>query len=82
MKATLTLPLLFSITIAVPGLAQLPAPPDGKEALSKAYAGKAYSPYVGRDFPERPLWGNSHLHSSLSMDAGGFGNRRGPDEAY
>ncbi|AXI47565.1 hypothetical protein C1J03_17065 [Sulfitobacter sp. SK012] len=43
---------------------------------------KPYSPYVDRSFPERPLWGDSHLHTSLSMDAGGFGNRLGLHEAY
>lgn len=41
-----------------------------------------YSPYVDRSFPERPLWGDSHLHTALSMDAGGFGNRLGLHEAY
>jgi len=44
--------------------------------------GKPYSPYVNRNFPERPLWGDSHLHTALSMDAGGFGNRLGLEEAY
>ena len=43
-----------------------------KEKLSGAYTGKAYSPYAKRTFPERPLWGDNHLHTSLSMDAGGF----------
>jgi hypothetical protein len=41
-----------------------------------------YSPYVNRNFPERPLWGDSHLHTALSMDAGGFGNRLGLHAAY
>jgi hypothetical protein len=53
-----------------------------KQSLSDAYTGKAYSPYAGRNFPERPLWGDSHLHTSLSMDAGLFGNRLPPTEAY
>lgn len=44
--------------------------------------GKPYSPYADRTFPERPLWGDSHLHTALSMDAGGFGNRLGLDDAY
>lgn len=44
--------------------------------------GVPYSPYADRNFPERPLWGDSHLHTALSMDAGGFGNRLGLDEAY
>jgi hypothetical protein len=52
------------------------------EALSDVYTGKAYSPYALRAFPERPLWGETHLHTSLSMDAGGFGNRVGPRDAY
>lgn len=43
---------------------------------------KPYSPYANRDFPERPLWGDSHLHTALSMDAGGFGNRLGLADAY
>ena len=53
-----------------------------KEMLSKAYTGKAYSPYAKRTFPERPLWGDSHVHTALSMDAGMFGNRLGPAAAY
>lgn len=55
--------------------------PD-KDQLSGLYAGKAYSPYAGRNFPEKPLWGDSHLHTSLSFDAGGFGNRLDPSAAY
>lgn len=51
-------------------------------ALSNAYTGKAYSPYAGRDFPDRPLWGDTHLHTSLSVDAGGFGNRLPQPDAY
>jgi hypothetical protein len=52
------------------------------ESLSAAYTGKVYSPYAKRNFPERPLWGDSHLHTKLSMDAGLFGNRLSPREAY
>ena len=52
------------------------------DMLSNAYTGKVYSPYAKRAIPERPLWGDSHLHTSLSMDAGLFGNRLSPREAY
>jgi hypothetical protein len=52
------------------------------DMLSNAYTGKAYSPYAKRGIPERPLWGDSHLHTNLSMDAGLFGNRLSPREAY
>lgn len=41
-----------------------------------------YSPYAGRNFPSRVFWGDTHLHTSASMDAGAFGNRLGFEEAY
>ena len=53
-----------------------------KDRLTKAYSGKVFSPYARRDIPNRPLWGDSHLHTSLSRDAGGFGNRVGMRDAY
>ncbi|MCP5117328.1 MAG: DUF3604 domain-containing protein, partial [bacterium] len=33
-------------------------------------------------FPDRVFWGDTHLHTGLSMDAGLFGARLGLDEAY
>jgi hypothetical protein len=45
-------------------------------------ASPPYSPYVGRSFPTRPLFGDTHLHTSMSFDAGMFGARLGPAEAY
>ncbi len=51
--------------------------------VTTAYTGKAYSPYATkRGIPERPLWGDSHLHTALSMDAGLFGNRLSLRQAY
>lgn len=63
-------------------LAQVPPPPDGEEVLYGAYKGKTYSPYAQRGFPSRPLWGDTHLHTAMSMDAGAFGNRLGVRDAY
>ncbi|MEM8489454.1 MAG: DUF3604 domain-containing protein [Pseudomonadota bacterium] len=33
------------------------------------------------EFPERPYWGDTHLHTDNSVDAFGFGTRLGPEEA-
>ncbi|MGE5817173.1 MAG: DUF3604 domain-containing protein, partial [Deltaproteobacteria bacterium] len=41
-----------------------------------------YSPYADRHFPERVYWGDTHLHTSFSMDAGAFGCRLTPRDAY
>ncbi len=44
---------------------------------------KPYSPAVGRDFPTNVYFGDTHLHTSMSLDAYGDGNSKiGPDEAY
>ncbi len=54
-----------------------------KETAAAVYPSKApYSPYAGRNFPTRPLFGDTHLHTAMSFDAGMFGCRLGPVEAY
>ena len=41
-----------------------------------------YSPYPQQDFPNRVLFGDTHLHTTYSADAGMIGNTLGPKEAY
>jgi hypothetical protein len=54
-----------------------------KTKLEKVFPSKPpCSPYAGRNFPTRPLFGDTHLHTAFSMDAGAFGARLGPSDAY
>ncbi len=41
-----------------------------------------YSPYINDSYPDTVYYGDTHLHTSYSTDAGFFGNRIGPEEAY
>ncbi len=40
-----------------------------------------YSPYAGRSFPTRVLWGDTHLHTAVSVDAGTM-CRVGQEDAF
>ena len=81
MKAALIpLALVMSTSVA---LAQTGAghPEDIRETA------KIYSPYVERtasdsNFAEGVYWGDTHLHTSYSTDAGMMGNKLGPDQAF
>jgi hypothetical protein len=52
---------------------------DPKEA---SFGEQEYSPYLDRGYPDRVYFGDTHLHTSYSADAGMFGVRLGPEEAY
>ena len=70
----LVLPL---VSVSVPALAQ-----DAGSPANITAPEKEYSPYLGHNYPDKVLWGDTHLHTSYSADAGMFGNRLGPDSAY
>jgi hypothetical protein len=79
---------LLTAGLAVPAFAAEQAVTTDIGTLDQEIAGKAfpakppYSPYADRNFPTRPFFGDTHTHTSFSMDAGAFGARLGPKDAY
>src|SRR4026208_911455 len=76
-----------NVTINLPATAQEQASSDvgtlDQGAAEKLFPTKrAYSPWAGRNFPTRPFFGDTHLHTSFSMDADAFGARLAPRDAY
>ncbi|MGH7348359.1 MAG: DUF3604 domain-containing protein, partial [Candidatus Rokuibacteriota bacterium] len=88
MKRIIVLAVLaLAASIASPSPAADEATTDigtiDKESAAKAFPAKPpYSPYAGRTFPTRPFFGDTHLHTSFSMDAGAVGARLAPADAY
>jgi hypothetical protein len=62
--------LLFSIAFAFPMAAESQDQIPNKEGVSEKFDQPQYSPYAGREFPTRVLFGETHLHTAVSVDAG------------
>ncbi len=43
----------------------------------------SYSPYADKIYPANVYWGDTHLHTNMSLDANGMGNKLlSPEDAY
>lgn len=68
---SLTLMILLTFSVS----AQVFPEVDEKQEIK-------YSPYPEQNFPNQVFFGDTHVHTSYSTDAGMFGNTIGPDAAY
>jgi hypothetical protein len=78
----MTAVLFLSVTLAHGAdsqvIGQMPA---DRDSLEKRFGQRPYSPWAEL-IPRQVFWGDSHLHTGLSMDAGLFGCRLGLEDAY
>ncbi len=72
--------LAAGLALALPARAQDVPPPDEKTAAQVFK--QSYSPYAGRNYPTRPLFGDTHLHTALSFDAAAASCTLTPRDAY
>jgi hypothetical protein len=69
-----------TVVICSSTYAQLP--PPGDDVKDSFPSQQHYSPYAGRNFPTQVYWGDTHLHTGNSLDAGAFGARLTPEDAH
>ena len=73
------LTLVLTACLASAALAQ--DVPVGRENAGEP-APRTYSPYAGRNYPTQVFWGDTHLHTSNSLDARALGVTLDPHDAY
>lgn len=77
-------PSLFHVSILFlfSGLVQAQTDAGTLNDENAAHKASDYSPFVDRHVPDKVLWGDTHLHTSYSVDAGFFGTTLNPGMAY
>lgn len=74
-KNIITAAIVASFVATIGGVQAQDIPPASNKKIQ-------YSPYPAKDFPNQVYFGETHLHTSYSTDAGMTGTSIGPDEAY
>jgi Protein of unknown function (DUF3604) len=64
------------------GATQQAAPAQPTPTPPQVVGGGPYSPNVGHTYPNRVLWGLTHIHTDLSADSGLMGITLGPDQLF
>jgi Protein of unknown function (DUF3604) len=73
--------LRLALALLLPAVAAAQDQTPRKEAVAKVIAKTEFSPYAGRDYPTNVYWGDTHLHTAVSVDAGTM-NRLGQEDAF
>ena len=77
---------LLGVALSTAAGAQDPVASDdiglfNPDAAAHAFPKRGFSPYANRNYPTRVFWGDQHVHTGWSADAGAFGATLGPEEA-
>lgn len=66
---------------AAGAIAQVQDVLPSKADVAEQFTSDHYSPYAGRNFPTQVLWGDTHTHTMVSVDAGTM-NRLTQEDAF
>ena len=80
MRGTTLKALVFAVSAALVSVVSAQDVQPEKEQVQSPK--KEYTPHVDDHFPTRVLFGDTHLHTSWSTDAGMIGGVLGPDAGY
>ena len=81
-RPTRAVAIVSLLTLLIAGAAAAQPPYFAAEEDEVTIGRDEYSPYLHQAYPQRPFWGDTHLHTAYSTDAGMIGNRLDPEEAY
>ncbi|NDR57945.1 DUF3604 domain-containing protein [Aliiruegeria sabulilitoris] len=86
-RATTSILAMTIAGLSLPAFAQQDAPMSDIGILDdataeRAFGKRSYSPYVGQAYPTRVFWGDTHLHTALSVDSTIFGSTLQMEPAY
>jgi hypothetical protein len=76
---TITTSILF---LALGHTAAIASPYDRAVTIEDFQEERVYSPFVGRNYPDEVLFGDTHFHTDQSFDAGLVGTKLGIDEGF
>jgi len=80
--ATLPVAVTAATCLALPAAAQAQDSYSTVPPQSPTEAQIKYSPYPEQNFPNQVFFGDTHLHTAYSTDAGMVGAKLGPEDAY
>jgi hypothetical protein len=74
--------MLAAIALSMVASRALSSPQEFVVTEENLQEERVYSPFAGRNYPDRVLFGDTHLHTKLSPDAGLVGTTLGVSDAY
>ena len=74
--------IALTLVLALSSTSAFSSPYDLKVTAEDLVGERVYSPFVGRNYPDQVLFGDTHFHTDQSFDAGMVGTKLSVDEGF